>query len=213
MTLKFEIEPAVYSSLGLQALCQRIRESGVCDILELGPARNKNLDFWSRFNPSIFIADLRSSLPFPLPPMEGTDSEASEIPTLDWGKILSLPMDRSYNVILAWDLFNYLEISAVSSLIRYLSRYCRPGTLLFSLIFDQKQMPEEITVYRIIDESHLAYETSSTVIRTCPRHQPRTLAGVMSNFCTADSFRLRNSIIEYIYKYEGEPGTGIKALS
>ncbi len=190
----------MHSSLGLQALCQKLQDAATCDILELGPARSCNIEFWSRFSPSIYIADLRASLPLPVSPLE--DPEAALMP--DWGRLLGLPENRSYDVILAWDLLNYLDLPVVSDLMRYLKGYCRPGTVLFTLIFDQKQMPEEITVYRIVDESHLAYECGSQAMRACPRHQPRALTGVMTHFQTSNSFRLKNSVVEYLFVYEGE---------
>ena len=189
----------VHSSLGLQSLCNVIRDRGACDILELGPVRSGNIEFWAGFSPTIFVADLRSSLPLPV-----SWSEEGEFIEPDWKNIINLPEGRRYNVILAWDLFNYMEIPAVSSLVRYLHRYCGPEALLFALIFDQRQMPEEITVYRIVDESHLAYECIGTAMRPCLRHQPHALSGVMSNFRTFESYRLRNGMVEYVYAYEGE---------
>jgi hypothetical protein len=194
-----QTESIVHTSLGLQTLCNTIRETGSCDILELGPIRGANIMFWSQFSPSIFVADLRSELPLPDP-----NPEEEEMVEPDWERILNLPDRRSYNVILAWDLFNYMELQAVSSLVRYLSRYCRPGALLLALIFDQKEMPENIAVYRTVDESHLAYEHTGTGTRTCPRHQPRSLSIAMSNFRAFESFRLRNGVVEYLYAYEGE---------
>jgi hypothetical protein len=109
-------EPVVYNSLGLQALCQRIEPVGFCDMLELGPARTVNVTFWSRYNPAIYVADLRSSLPLPLLPA----SDDSEFVEPDWDRMLGLPAGRTYNVILAWDLLNYLDLPAISSLVRYL---------------------------------------------------------------------------------------------
>lgn len=189
--------PVVYSSLGFQALCNAIRETDTCDILELGPVRNSNIEFWSKFSPSIFVADLRSILPLPV-----SHSEEGELLEPDWNQLLNLPDGRRFSVILAWDLFNYMEISTVSSLVRYLSRYCRPGAFLFSLIFDRKQMPENITVYKAVDASHLAYEFCGTGMRDCLRHQPRALLSVMSDFRVVESFRLRNGMVEYVYVYE-----------
>ena len=191
-------EYALHSSLGLQALCQTLGEAPVCDILDLGPARSENLEFWSRFNPWIYIADLRSSLPLP-----DQYSESSEFVDPDWDRLMGLPANRTYNVILAWDLLNYLELPAVSSLVRYLNRYCRPGAILFTLLFDHKQMPEEISLYHIADDSHLRYETLSSPMRSCPRHQPRALAGIMAGFQTRESFRLRNGVVEYLFAFEG----------
>jgi hypothetical protein len=194
-----QIEKNVYTSLGLQSLCKAIEEKGTCDILELGPLRGGNVEFWSRFSPSLFIADLHSGLPLPV-----TRSEEGEFIEPDWGRILNLPAGRTYNVVLAWDLFNYMEIQAVSSLVRYLGSFCRPEALLLALMFDRKEMPENITVYRVLDESHLAYEYAGEGTRTCPRHQPRVLSNAISNFRAFKSFRLRNGVVEYVYAYEGE---------
>jgi hypothetical protein len=199
MTQNSQTETVVHSSLGLRSLCNAIQDRGACDILELGPARSSNIEFWTRFSPTIFVADLRSSLPLPV-----SRSEEGEFIEPDWENIMNLPEGRRYNVILAWDLFNYMEIPAVSSLVRYMRRYCGPEALLFALIFDRQQMPEKITVYRIVDESHLAYECSGTAMRPCLRHQPRALSGVMSCFRTFGSYRLRNGMVEYVFAYEGE---------
>ncbi len=195
---KGQPEPVVHTSLGLQALCDRLQAVETSEILELGPVRSGNLQFWSRFHPSIYIADLRSILPVPV-----VISDESEFVEPDWNALLGLPSDRTYDVILAWDLLNYLELPVVTSFIKYLNGFCRPGTVLFTLIFDQKQMPEGITVYHIMDESHLEYEYTGSEMRACPRHQPRALAGVMNRFKTADSFRLRNGVVEYLFEYEG----------
>ena len=163
MERKSHPEPVVHNSLGLQALCQRLQGVAACNILELGPVRSGNIQFWSQFSPSIYVADLRSSLPLPVLP-----SEESEFVEPDWDRLLGLPDNHSYDVILAWDLLNYLELPAVGSLMNYLKRFCRPGTVLFSLIFDQKEMPGKITVYGIADESHLKYEYAGTEMRVCP---------------------------------------------
>jgi hypothetical protein len=193
-------EPIIYNSLGLQALCQRIESVGNCDILELGPARTVNVTFWSRYNPSIYVADLRSSLPLPPEPA----SEDSEFVEPDWESMLGLPANRTYDIVLAWDLLNYLELPSVASMIRYLKRFCRPGTILFTLIFDQKQMPDKIALYKIADESHLRYEYVGAELRTCPRHHPHALESVMNRFKATDSFRLRNGVIEYLFIYQGD---------
>lgn len=197
-------EPVVQSTLGLNALCLRLEGAEVCDILELGPARGGNIEFWSQFSGSIYVADLHSSLPLP-PPAEPAEGET--FPDPEWERLLHLPEGRRFDVILAWDLLNYLELPAVASLIGYVGRFCKPGTLLYSLIFDLPKMPEEITVYRIIDATHLGYEYGGPAMRPCPRHQPRALSAVMHQFQVANSFRLRNGLIEFLFVYEPQKGT------
>jgi len=198
MIQKSEPEIVVQTSLGLKALCQKLEGISGLKVLELGPARSANIEFWSHYGSRIFIADLRSSLPLPYL------AEDQQFPESEWDRILGLPKGGIFDVILAWDLLNYLEISSVSSLIHFLKQHCHPGAVLFTLIFDQKQMPEKITVYRISDESHLIYECSGSEMKSCPRHQPRAIESVMSHFRTSNSFRLRNGIVEYLFIYEGE---------
>jgi hypothetical protein len=199
--LKKTPEPIVHSSLGLGAICQRFQGIETCGILDLGPVKSDNVRFWSRYSPFLHIADLRSMLPLPAMP---EDPEVLEKPERDWESILTLPANRHYDIILAWDLLNYIEIQDVSSLIRYLSGFCRPGALVFALIFDLKEMPEEICAYRIVDGERLCYEYGSTAVRTCPRHQPRAIAIAMPQFRVANSFRLRNGVVEYLFSYGGE---------
>ena len=205
MTAKSQSEPVQYNSLGLEALLQRLQGVETCSILELGPVRSGNIAFWSQFNPFIYVADLRSDLP--LPAVAREEPEGEEIPETNWDRLLRLPECRSYDVILAWDLLNYLDLPSVAGLIRHLGYFCKPGAILFTLIFDQKEMPEDITVYRIMDASHLGYEFGRSKTRACPRHQPRSLASVMNGFRVVNSFRLRSGIGEFLFIYEGKsPG-------
>lgn len=200
MTKKDSPEPTVYKSLGLGALCEMLQEAVTCDILELGPVRGDNIEFWAQYKPSVYIADLRARLPLPAMAENPDDAEAQEP---DWDQILDLPRDRHFDVILAWDLLNYLDLSAAASLIRYLSRFCRSGTMIFALMFDQKEMPEDITVYRIVDRGSLRYDRGSPAMRACPRHQPRALTRIMHQFRISNSYRLQNGLVEYLFSYEG----------
>jgi len=193
--MKTDSEIYIHSSPGLRSLCQRFQDMTTLDLLELGPARGCNIEFWSRFSNSIFVADLRASLP--LPPLE----EELEYPESEWHRILDLPAGRYFDIILAWDLMNYIEAAALPGFINHLNRYCKQGTILFTMLIDQPQMPEDSCVFRIIDEENLGYETSGSSLRSCPRLQPRVLENTMQGFRTSDRYRLRHGIIEYLFYY------------
>jgi hypothetical protein len=201
MEHKIQSRAAVHNSLGLHALFQRLQDDVTYEILELGPVRKGNIEFWTKFSNSIYVADLRSSLPLPPQPFPTEDDQEPQ--ERDWHQLIGLPEERRFDIILAWDLPNYLDLPDLSSLIVYLSRFCRPETILFMLIFDDQKMREDIAVYRIVDESRLGYELSSAKMRDCPRHHAHTLTQIMRNFRSADSFRLRNGVIEYLFVYEG----------
>jgi hypothetical protein len=193
---KSESEASIQTSLGLNMLCQKLEGLVGLNVLELGPARNANIEFWSRYQSSLFIADLRSGLP--LQPL----AEDQHFPESEWDRMLAIPAERLFDVILAWDLFNYIELPTLTSLVNYLTRFCRPGTLLFFICFDQPQMPDEIAICKIVDDRHIEYECSGKGMRACPRHQPRALTAILKQFQTADSFRLKNGIVEYLFTFE-----------
>jgi hypothetical protein len=189
-------EAVIQTSLGLESLCRKLEGITSFDVLELGPARSANVEFWFRYKSPIFVADLRSSLPLPF--LE----EDQQFPEAEWARILGLPEGRLYDVILAWDLLNYIDMTVLPGFINYIARFCRPGAILFFLIFDQPQMPAEINIYKIMDERRIAYEQNGTGSRSCPRHQPRALTKLLCRFQTSDSFRLKNGLVEYIFTYE-----------
>ena len=66
--MKTDIEIYVHASPGFRSLCQHFLDMTNLDILELGPARGCNIEFWTHFSTSIFVADFRARLP--LPPLE-----------------------------------------------------------------------------------------------------------------------------------------------
>jgi hypothetical protein len=189
-------ETVAQTSLGLDAMCRKLEGMTGPHVLELGPARSANVEFWSRYQSALFVADLRAGLPLP------HLAEDELFPESEWDRILGLPEGRLFDVILAWDLLNYIDLPVLPSLINYLTRFCRQGAFLFFLIFDQPQMPAEITIYKIMDERRILYEQEGSGTRACPRHQPRALAKLLDQFRTSDSFRLKNGIVEYIFTYE-----------
>ena len=87
MKLKPQVEPIVHSSLGLNALCERLQAADRSAILELGPVRGRNIEFWSRFSDSIYVADLPSSLP--LTSLE----EGQDFPGPEWDQLVAYSED------------------------------------------------------------------------------------------------------------------------
>jgi hypothetical protein len=187
-------ETAVHKSLALQPLCEQLRGCGMTAILDLGLARAINVEFWSRFSPVLHISDLHSNLP--------QHSPEDEIPQEVWRGLLAIPETSVFDAILAWDLLNYLEQTAIASLVEFLNPFCRRGTLLFALIFDTPQMPTRPTVFKIIDPEHIAYETQTPDVRACPRHQPRDIQRIMKGFGASSSFRLRHGVQEYLFSFD-----------
>jgi hypothetical protein len=188
----------VQVSLGLQVLLQQLKPERSYSILDLGTAHGRNIEFFSRFAGKISVEDLHSTLAsfdF-LSPEDGFSYEAV------FEYLLPYRKNSRFDVILAWDLLNYLERDEFKHLIRHLSKFCRPGSLLLALICTSKHMPDRPTRFLVADEQTLEYRNDSTVLRTCPLYQQSDLKNLMPSFRVCNSFILRNGMKEYLFVFE-----------
>jgi hypothetical protein len=171
-------------------------------ILDLGAARGVNIGYWSQFGCRIWIEDLFRSIP-PLPSVAEEDESAVVEGIFD--EILDYGADTRFDVILAWDLFNYVGPQLLEALVSRLTYYCHSGTYLFALISNLQQIPAEPIVFKIVDTERMVYETTTLDTRACPRYQPRDIARLMARFRVAGSFLLRHGMQEYVFVCE-KPG-------
>ncbi len=188
-----------FRSLGLGALLRQLEEGRLYSILDLGPALAGNLEFWAPTARSICFEDYYCTWADKgfVKPEEG----GSYFPLL--GKLLSFPEHARFDIVLAWDIFNYLDRNHVSALVEYIGRSCPPGAILMALVSSAAMIPTRPTVFRIRDREHLSYENNSPIMRPSPRYQPRDMARMISGFRVMSSFLLRHGIQEYLFLREG----------
>jgi hypothetical protein len=194
----FSAEPQSNTSLALNALYYQLRHEKKYAILDLGPALGANVEFFSQFSCRIHIEDLYhtlSSFDF-FSPEDGFTYETV------FEYLLPYTHNTRLDVILSWDIFNYLERDEFESLISHLGHFCHKGTLLFSLISTLKHIPDQPTAFRILDQETLQYQTRSNVLRPCPGYQQTDLNHLMPRFRVCNSFLLRNGFKEYLFVYE-----------
>jgi len=191
-------EAEASTSLALNVLYYQLRYEKKYHILDLGPALGANVDFFSQFSCKIYIEDLYhtlSSFDF-FSPEDGFTYKAV------FEYLLPYTQNTRFDIIMAWDIFNYLERDEFQSLISHLGKFCHKGTLLFSLISTRKHIPEKPTTFRILDQESLQYHTESSVLRLCPGYQQSDLNHLMPHFRPCNSFLLRNGFKEYLFVYE-----------
>jgi len=194
-------EPSVFRSLGLAALLQQLEEGRLYSILDLGPARGTNLDFWSQIAGRICFEDFFRTWAdegFPKP-----EEGESHVPL--FRRLLSFGESARFDIVLAWDLFNYLEPGQIEALVECLARSCHTGAILLAMISSAPTIPERPTVFRILDREHLAYESGTGPVKTGPRYQPRDVARMVSGFQVMYSFLLRHGVQEYLFLRQDAP--------
>jgi len=193
-----QVPPAAHKSLGLNVLLDRVRGEQSFSILDLGPALEGNVRFWSQFSCRLYIGDFyrcyRERMAAVGPGKESVEAALSIL--LPFGD------ETVFNIILAWDLFNYFDLRELEALVQRLSRWCRPRTRLLALTSTQPDIPASPTIFKILNREQMIYETPTRTIRPCPRHQPRDIAKVMAGFTVAGSFLLHHGIQEYVFEFK-----------
>ena len=188
-------EPAAneHQSLALPALVRGL-ETGRQRILDLGPAVGTNVGFFSHLPCNLFIADLHDAL-FP----GSSEGVIRRRELFDQLLRSELPEESDFDLVLAWDLLNYLDTDEMRALSRHLATVCTPGAVLFALVTTRKVMPNKPAVFRILDPSHLSYELEAGVRREAPRYKEPDLNRAMPEFNVESTYLLRNGMQEYLF--------------
>ncbi|MEJ2085085.1 MAG: hypothetical protein P8Y44_05315 [Acidobacteriota bacterium] len=189
-----EQRASTHHSLALKHVLRRFKAVGGTRILDLGPAVGRNVQYLGRFAPKIHIADLYNTLKLLRSRRSPDNSRFGRI--LD--KDLPRADGRSFDLILAWDLLNYLDRPLVTQLSERLEKLCRRESLLFALIANQRQIPDTPIRFLIIDADTLRYESGSRKTRVAPQYKEPDLDRLMPSFEVETSYLLRNGMQEYV---------------
>jgi hypothetical protein len=197
LTLKHQ-EKKEQTSLGLRALLDSLGDAIPGGILDLGPAVGSNVDFFSKLSSSFYVADLFRALE--------SDRPAASTDEMQWDpvfeKILPYEDDARFDLILAWDVLNYLRAPQIEALARCLGPHCSRGTVLFAMISTRKQIPARPRSYQVLSSEKLLYQTPTQAVRPCPSYKEPDLLRMLTGFHVKTSYLLRNGMLEYLFTYE-----------
>lgn len=185
----------------MKHVLRRFRYAGGSQILDLGPAIGRNVQFLSAFASKLFIADLFNTL-----------QSRSGRPAFDRGRLgrildrdLPSPADGPIDLVFAWDLPNYLDREQLTHLGNRLAQLCRRDCLVLAMISTLKSIPELPTRFLMIDAETLRYENSSRRERAAPGYREPDLGRLMPAFEVETSFLLRNGMQEYVLAARSVP--------
>jgi hypothetical protein len=190
--VQVEVEPDVHRSLAFAALCEEIRRRKLT-VLDLGSAVGSNVEFLSQYGCKLFIEDLYAALSSRAPG-EGGDLAGPSFFT----EFLSVPEDTRFDVVLAWDLFDYLQRKELATFAEQLRNHTNRGALIFALISYHKTIPAQPYRFRIKDDQHLVYERRTGAERPSPRLAPAEVTNLLKGFRVDRSFLLKHGIQEYL---------------
>lgn len=186
------VEPRVHRSLALAALIDEIRGRKVT-VLDLGSAVGSNVDYLSQFGCKLYIEDLYTALSTRV-----SSGEDDLVGAEFFAEFLPVPEDTRFDVVLAWDLFNYLRRKELASFGEQLHHYTEPGSVIFAMVSYHKQIPAQPYRFKIQDDQHLIYNRRTAAERPSPRLVPYEVTGLLKGFRVDRSFLLQHGIQEYL---------------
>ena len=186
-----------FSSLGLGVLYHHIGRRRDCCVLDLGRGFGANVEFLSQFSSKIFIEDLYQTLTSIGKPFAGADRVYCPV----YNYLLPYHEDTRFDLVLLWNLLDYLDRDDIGRLAAHIARFCRPGTLIYALISTRQKIPGTPTDFKILDKDNLLYQYTTSAQRDCPRYRQVGLLELLRGFGVKRSFLLRNGMQEYLFEF------------
>ena len=179
-----------HQSRGLALATERLQAREVSRVLDLGSAVGSNVSFFSHYEVQLTIADLRVAI-------RGDDLGAE----LD--RVLALENALpSYDLVLGWDLFSYMDRAAIEILMSRIARSCRAGTLLFLTASTGAMIPSQPARITMNQRGRLDYQSDVAAQSIAnPRFSPTALEGMMPGFRLLHSFLLGDEMQEFLFSY------------
>ena len=168
-------------------------------ILDLGPARAANLELLSRFRCKLFIEDAHELI-------EGfTGVPAADETVLkrwlaQWTAGITA---ESIDVVLAWDIFNYLKPALCRIFLDHVTPLLRADAYLYLLVYSQREMPALPMHFKAVAADKMEYQPLTGGTRPSPRYNQTELMKLLRNFSVTKSVLLRNGMQEYLLKRLG----------
>lgn len=187
-----EPQPPLYRSPTLKALVSRLSSEASYHILDLGVASGANVEFFSRFSDRLQIANLPDTLA-----SEKLRASLRSDPAAAFRRLLPVTWEK-FDVVLAWDVLNYLSRDEFRCLGEHVAVLCRPGALVFALISTQKEMSKLPQVFKVVDDQTLLRQPETTAVQPSPCFPPAEVERLMSGFSVVQSVVMRHGVREYL---------------
>ncbi len=190
-------EPVIIKSPLLFDMFKRLSDTERSSILDIGPARQSSIDFFSDYWSKLFFVDAIHAL-YKLD--QQADKEAVDI-----NKVLANAIqfyDRQspeLDMILLWNLPNYLSSRYLTALVQYLMPYASRRVRIHAYIYNSEKIPAEPVSYAIRPDQAVAMSRSFELEKNCPLYHLAELQNCFAPFKVDHSMILSSGVQEYVF--------------
>ena len=165
-------------------------------VLDLGPARPETVALLGRYRCRLDIADLADGLDTL---NAATDPEAMRAAL---GASLPRPRAEPTDVVLCWDLLNYLERPTLRALMAEILGRLAPGALVHALIaYATPRMPARPARIFPAEDHRLEVIAVTSDEKAAPRYSPDALARCMPGYVVERAMLLKNGMQEFLFRH------------
>lgn len=177
------------------SLIQRLEGGGRWIVLDLGSARSDTIRTFGRFRCRLDICDLADGL--------ATLRDEADPRVLRQSVEALLPRRgaEGTDIVLCWDLINYLSAPALTAVMEAIAVRCKSGALAHGLVYySMRTMPQQPGCFVPLDDLRLINKASRGPERPAPRYSPEDLARCMPRYTVERGRLLRNGMQEFLFR-------------
>jgi hypothetical protein len=179
-----------------RSLMERMDDGERWVVLDFGPAQTELIALLGRNRCRLDIADVADGL---------QELNAEPDPKLLLEKaerLLPARGEDPTDLVLCWDLLNYLERPALAALMHRIKARTRPTTITHALIvYSAQRMPVRPGRYVPQEDQRLVNVGASQQQRDAPRYSPEDLAQCMPDYVPERGMLLRNGMQEFLFRF------------
>jgi hypothetical protein len=199
-----------FHSRALGVLTHALKEPRKHQVLDLGGPTGANVSFFELVSCRLHFAGLDELV---------TDAHAAgrgfplALSSAELEGLFAFDDELRFDVVLGWDLFNYLDESALDRAFERIRRHCQANSLLFFLIATTAQMPALPTRYGMSRDGRLHWARGTSAVVEAPRYTPRDLARRMTGFEVLHMSLLQDGVQEYACRFQYADAGAVQAVA
>lgn len=196
-TARAQLErPATLNAPLFRSLIERLDKNRRIVVLDLGAVHTRTIAAFNGYRCRLEIADLA----------EGLEAlRAVKFPAAfdeAVAGVLPRPGPEPADVVLAWDLLNYLDRPALTALSAEIARRLRPGGLMHALVvYSDARMPDRPGAFVPLENLQLhSLNAGPGPDRAAPRYTPEDLGRCLPDFTIERGRLLGNGMQEFLFR-------------
>ena len=174
-------------SPGLAAALSALPDDRPARVLDLGAVNGANIEFHAKRGARLWVADLVRIV-------DSGEIRSDELATALPGEA----EDDLFDLVLAWDVLNYLERDQVERLSSQIAGLCRPGAALLAVVITAAEMSNSPLRFTIHATESICCRATSASRRPAPNWPPAAVERCLQGFEVKRSFVLRSGVQEYV---------------